>query len=273
MNGKTVVITGGTSGIGEVAAIRLSEMGAKLVLVAREESRALATLAKLKGEGHSYHLADLSSLASVKHLASEIRSAHESIDVLINNAGGYFDTRQVTVDGLERTFAVNHMAYFVLTAGLFLNFKPGARIISTASDAHRMAKIDWDDLQSTTAYKGFTVYSNTKLMNILFTLELAKKLEGLGVAAFALHPGFVNTRFADNNDSGFAKFFQFLKKWIAITPEEGAKTIVHLVTTPGIENLSGSYWAKCKPSKPRKAAQNEADAKRLWEISERIAHG
>lgn len=276
MKGKTVVITGATSGIGEVAALRLAEKGARIVFVARDEARAEATLAKLKAvssAAHAYYVADLSSLAAMKHLATEIRSAEEHIDVLINNAGAYFDTRQTTVDGLERTFAINHMAYFVLTVGLFLCLKPGSRVVSTASDAHRMAKIDWDDLQSKKAYKGFTVYANSKLMNILFTRELARKLEGSGVSAFCLHPGFVNSRFADNNKSGFAKFFQLLKKWIAISPEKGAETIVHLASAPGIEGQSGTYWSKCKPSTPTKPAQNDDDAKRLWEISERIAHG
>jgi len=276
MQGKTVVITGATSGIGEVAALRLARMGARIVFVARDEARAEATLAKLKAAGpaaHSCHLADLSSLAAMKHLASEIRSAEEHIDVLINNAGAYFETRQTTVDGLERSFALNHMAYFVLTAGLFLSLKPGSRIVSTASDAHRMARLDFDDLQAEKRYKGFTVYGTTKLMNILFTRELARKLEGSGVSAFCLHPGFVATRFADNNSGMMGAIFAVLKNLIAISPEKGAKTIVHLASAPGIESLSGTYWAKCKLVTPAKPAQNDDDAKRLWEISERIAHG
>jgi NAD(P)-dependent dehydrogenase (short-subunit alcohol dehydrogenase family) len=277
MRGKTVVITGGTSGIGEVAAVRLAEKGARIVFVARDKTRAETTLAKLAlanpGVVHSFHIADLFSLAEMKRVAAEIAAAEPAIDVLINNAGGLFEKRQVTVDGLERTFALNHMAYFVITNGLLKTLKPGARIVSTASDAHLAARLDFDDLQFEHGFKGFRVYGTSKLCNILFTRELARRLEGTGITAVCLHPGFVATRFATNNNGWLGMAFAVLKKLAAISPEKGARTIVHLASVPGIDCNGGTYWYKCKPIAPSRAARNAADAKRLWEISEQIANG
>lgn len=278
MKGKTVVITGGTSGIGEVAAVRLAERGVRIVLVARDKARADATLAKLgkanPAASHSVHVADLFSLSEAKRVAAEIAAAEPSIDILINNAGAMFEQRQVTVDGLERTFALNHMAYFVLTTGLLGNLRPGARIVSTASDAHQMARLDLDDLQfERRPYKGFRVYGTSKLLNILFTRELARRLDGSGVTAVCLHPGFVDTRFAANNSGLLGKTFAVLKTLAAISAEKGAQTILHLASSQDIDGQGGTYWYKCKPIAPSPAAQNDADAKRLWDISERIAHG
>ena len=277
MKGKTVVITGGTSGIGEVAALRLAEMGARIVVVARDPQRGEAVMARLRQANpsviHGLHFADLFSLAAVKRVAAEIAAAEPKIDVLINNAGALFETRETTVDGLERTFALNHMAYFVLTNGLLANLKPGARIVSTASDAHKMARLHFDDLQSERNFKGFRVYGTSKLCNILFTRELARRLEGTGITAVCLHPGFVATRFADNNDGLLGKAFAVLKRIVAISPEAGAKTIIHLASAPGVDGQGGTYWVKCKPASPTRAGRSDADAKRLWDISERIARG
>jgi NAD(P)-dependent dehydrogenase (short-subunit alcohol dehydrogenase family) len=279
MKGKTVVITGGTSGIGEVAAEELAQRGARIVLVARSRSRADATMARLMAVNssakHTVHIADLSRLAEMKRVAAEIAAAEPKIDVLINNAGAMFSKREVTADGLEMTFAVNHMAYFVLTAGLSDRLKatPGARIASTASDAHKAGRLDFGDLQAEKSYSGFRVYGTSKLCNILFTRELARRLEGSGVTAVCLHPGFVATRFADNTQGALGWVFGILKKLAAITPESGAKTIVHLASLPDIAGKSGTYWYKCVPIAPTAAAQNDVDAKRLWEISERIANG
>ena len=276
MQGKTVIITGGTSGIGEVAALRLAEKGARIVFVARDKARADAVLAKLNiisSVGHGYHLADLFSLVEQKRVAAKIAAVEPHIDVLINNAGAFFETRGVTVDGLERTFALNHLAYFVITNGLLPRLKAGSRIISTSSYAHRMGKIDFDDLQSQKRYKGFQVYGTTKLMNILFTRELARQLEGTDISAFCLHPGFVATRFADNNDGIMGKAFAFLKNLFAISPEKGARTIIHLATVAGIENLSGTYWYKCEVATATKSAQNDEYARQLWVQSEKIVHG
>jgi NAD(P)-dependent dehydrogenase (short-subunit alcohol dehydrogenase family) len=201
MRGKTVVITGGTSGIGEVAAVALAKMGARIVLVARDKSRGDATLARLRdsapGIAHSVHFADLLRLAEMKRVAAQIADHESRIDVLINNAGALFGKRRLTEDGLEYTFALNHMAYFVMTAGLrerLLASGP-ARIINTASAAHQGATLDFDDLQSAKSFRATKAYGRSKLCNILFTRELARRLHGTGVTANCLHPGFVATRF------------------------------------------------------------------------------
>lgn len=278
MQGKTVVITGGTSGIGEVAAIRLAEKGARIVLVARDKARTDATLSRLKaanpGAAHAAHLADLSSIAEMKRVAAEIAAAEPRIDVLINNAGAVFLSRQTSVDGLEMTFATNHMAYFVVTNVLLPNLKatPGARIVSTASDAHRAGKFDAENLQSVGAYRSFGAYGLSKLCNILFTRALAKRLAGTGVTANCLHPGFVGTRFGANNVKGtFTRLLRGIVMSLGISPERGARTIVYLASSSEVEGKSGGYWYKCAPATPTAAAQSDADAAKLWEISAKLA--
>ncbi|MGC1704206.1 MAG: SDR family NAD(P)-dependent oxidoreductase, partial [Pseudolabrys sp.] len=197
MRGKTVVITGGTSGIGEVAAVALAKMGARIVLVARDKSRGDATLARLRDItpdiAHSVYFADLLRLAEMKRVAAEIADHEPRIDVLINNAGALFAKRRLTEDGLERTFALNHMAYFVMTAGLRERLLASglARIINTASAAHQGATLDFEDLQSAKSFGGRKAYGRSKLCNILFTREFARRLQGTGVTANCLHPGFV----------------------------------------------------------------------------------
>lgn len=274
MNGKTVVITGATSGIGEVAADRLAAKGARIVFVARDRARGEETLKHLKaiapGADHQVHYADLSRLAEMKRVSAAIAAAEPTIDVLINNAGAAFMTRRVTEDGLELTFALNHMAYFVVTNLLRPNMHAGSRIVSTASAAHRGAHLDFDDLQSAKRYSGFGVYGRSKLCNILFTRELARRLEGTGITANCLHPGFVATRFGSHN-GGLFGFAIGLAKNFAISPEQGAETIVYLASSPDVDAVSGLYFHKSKPERPTKEAQNDADAKRLWDISANIA--
>jgi NAD(P)-dependent dehydrogenase (short-subunit alcohol dehydrogenase family) len=274
MQGKTIVITGATSGIGEVAAIRLAEQGARIVFTAREKSRADDTMAALKkanpSAGHAAHMADLSTLSEMKRVAGEL-AREPQIDVLINNAGALFNKRQETADGLEMTFALNHMAYFVVTNLLLGKLKAGARIVSVASNAHRGAKLDFDDLQSRKGYVGFPVYSRSKLCNILFNRELARRTAGSGVTANALHPGFVATRFGDNSGGLMRTVLKVAKPIGAISPEEGAKTIIYLAASQEVSGVSGEYFYECKPATPTAEARNDADAKRLWEISEGIA--
>ncbi len=276
MQGKVVVITGATSGIGEVAAIRLAEQGAKIVFIARDPARADAALARLKhagpGAAHRVHLADLSLMADTRRVAVEIAAAEPRIDVLINNAGAVFDRRVVTSEGLELTFALNHMAYFVLTEGLkarLVGSSP-ARIVSTASAAHQGARLDFDDLQSARSFSAMGVYGRSKLCNILFTRELARRLAGTGVTANCLHPGVVATRFGDNA-GGLLGMMMPLVKRLSISPERGAETIVYLASSPDVEGVSGLYFAKCAPKTPSAAAQDDDAAARLWEISERLA--
>ncbi len=277
MKGKTVVITGATSGIGEVAAEELARMGARIVVVARSPFRADVIMGRLAianaDAKHTVYIADLSRISEMKRVAGEIAAAEPKIDVLINNAGAINSVRETTPDGLELTFATNHLAYFVLTNLLLDRLKatPGARIVSVASDAHKSGKLDFDDLQSAKSYASFRTYGTSKLCNILFTRELARRLEGTGVTANCLHPGFVITRFGDNNDGFLGWGFGIAKKFAAISPEEGAKTIVYLASSPEAAGKSGGYYYKCAPLAPTAAAQNDADAKRLWDVSAKLA--
>ena len=276
MNGKTVVITGATSGIGKVAAETLAKMGARIVVVARDKSRGNATVARLRsiapGIAHSLYFADLLHLSEVKRVAAEIAHREPPIDVLINNAGALFSARQTTDDGLERTFALNHMAYFVLTEGLLgrLLAAGGARIINTASEAHKNATLDFDDLQSTEGYGGRKAYSRSKLCNILFTRELARRLRGTGVTANCLHPGFVATRFADQSGGLISRLIS-LAKFFAIAPEKGAETIVYLATSREVPEITGQYFYKCRLTTPARSAQDDRSALVLWQQSAALA--
>jgi NAD(P)-dependent dehydrogenase (short-subunit alcohol dehydrogenase family) len=271
MQGKTVVITGGTSGIGEVAAVALAKMGARIVLVSRDRSRGDATLGQLRssapGLTHSVYFADLSRLAEMKRVTAEIADQEPRIDVLINNAGAIFSTRHLTEDGLERTFALNHMAYFVLTDGLRQRLSAsGTRIVNTASEAHRGATLDFDDLQLARGYGAVKAYNRSKLCNILFTRELARRLHGTGVTANCLHPGFVATRFGDQSGGLFSHLVSFAKLF-AISPNKGADTIVYLASSPEVAQTTGRYFYKCQLSTPSAAAQDDRAASELWRAS------
>lgn len=273
MHGKTVVITGATSGIGEVAAIKLAEAGARIVFIARDERRAKSLLSRLTPGLHVYHLADLSLLGEQKRVAREIARAEPAIDVLINNAGAYFSSRKVTEDGLERTFALNHMAYFTLTALLLENVKSArkGRIVNVASAAHFGARLDFDDLQYARGFAGYEAYKRSKLCNILFTRELALRLSGTGVTANCLHPGFVSTRFGSSTDPLTHAAVKLAMMARGITPEQGADTLLYLARSHNVEDMSGLYFDRRKPVAPSAEAQDEDAADRLWEVSEKIA--
>jgi NAD(P)-dependent dehydrogenase (short-subunit alcohol dehydrogenase family) len=276
MDGKTVVITGGTSGIGGVAAEALARLGARIVLVARDKVRADATLARLNksapGVAHAAYLADLRHLGDIKRVAAQIADRESIIDVLINNAGALFVGRRLTEDGLEHTFALNHMAYFVLTAGLRerLSAAKGARIINTASDAHRGANLDFDDLQMAKGFRAFQAYARSKLCNILFTRELARRLRGSGATANCLHPGFVATRFGDNSGGFISPMFR-LAKLFGKSPAKGAETIVFLASSSDVANTTGEYFYMCRPTAASSAAQDDRSALLLWERSAALA--
>jgi len=289
MNNKVVVITGATSGIGQVAAESLARMGAKIVQVARDHERGEAAVRSLReinpNAPHAIHYANLSLISETKRVAAEIAFAEPRIDVLINNAGAMFSDYQATAEGLERTFALNHMSYFVLTHGLrerLLASAP-ARVVNTSSDAHASATLDFDDLQSVKAYAnkslgewlrfggpGFKVYSRSKLCNILFTRELAHRIGNSSVTANALHPGFVNTRFGDQA-GGLISFSIGIAKRFALTPQQGAETLVYLASSPEVANTTGLYFDKCRAATPSAAAQDDAAAQRLWQASADLA--
>ena len=276
MKGKVVVITGATSGIGEVAAQRLASMGARIVLVARDAARGPKTLTRLPSIGagapHSIYYGDLSRISECKRVAAEIAAAEPRIDVLINNAGALFGTRRLTADNLEATFATNHMAYFVLTLGLKANLLAAApaRVVSTASDAHKGYTLDFDDLQAAKGYSAIRAYGRSKLCNILFTRELERRWSGTGITANCLHPGFVATRFGDRS-GGFLSGVVRIAKTFAITPEKGAETIVYLASSPDVAAISGEYFYKCRPATPTAGGRDDAAANRLWNESAKLA--
>jgi NAD(P)-dependent dehydrogenase (short-subunit alcohol dehydrogenase family) len=275
MKGKVVVITGATSGIGQVAAEELAAMGARIVQVARDRARGEAALNRLRerapGVAHSIHHADLLRISEMKRVAAEIAKAEPRIDVLMNNAGAMFGSRQVTEDGLERTFALNHVSYFVLAHGLRerLVASAPARIVNTASDAHERATLDFDDLQSSKGYRGFKVYGRSKLCNILFTRELARRLAGTGVTANCLHPGFVATRFGDESGGWFSLVVRMAKRF-ALSPQKGAETLVYLASSPETARVTGQYFCKCRPATPSKEAQDDSTAQRLWQETAKL---
>jgi len=276
MHGKVVVITGATSGIGEVAAQRLAGMGARIVLVARDKTRGEAALCRLRegsaGVEHSIHYGDLSRISEMKRLAAEIAATESRIDVLINNAGAIFGSRRITADDLELTFATNHMAYFVLTLGLQerLSASAPARVVNTASNAHQGQNLKFDDLQSRNGFSSLKAYGRSKLCNILFTRELSSRWVGKGVTANCLHPGFVATRFGDGS-GGLISHALSLGKIFAISPEKGAQTIVYLASSPDVASLSGGYYYKCRPATPSEEARDDAAGKRLWMESAKLA--
>jgi NAD(P)-dependent dehydrogenase (short-subunit alcohol dehydrogenase family) len=274
MQGKTVVITGATSGIGQAAAEALARQGARIVFVARDAAKGAAMLTRLAlvnpSAEHAFVEGELSSLAGMKTAAAAIAAAAPRIDVLANNAGAMFDHRQVTADGLEMTFAVDHMAYFVITEILRPRLSAGTRIVSTASGAHQWGRLDFDDLQSSRGYSGSRAYGTAKLCNILWTRELSRRLAGTGVTATCLHPGGVATGFGSNM-RGVFKTVLVLARPLMLTPVQGADALIWLASSPEVEGQSGGYYAKRRLTAPSAAAQDDGVAAHLWAESARIA--
>lgn len=276
MKGKTCIITGATGGIGLELAARLAALGARLVLVGRNRDKGEAAIARLRGDvpgvAVEMHYADLSRPDEIRRLADVLLAAATRIDVLVNNAGAIFARREITRDGLELTFALNHMGYFRLTALLRerLIASAPARVVNVASEAHRRAHLDFDDLQCSRGYSGWRAYQRSKLANILFTRELARRLEGTGVTANCLHPGFVATGFGDNNRGVWRLGIAIAKLVAAIPVRRGAETPVYLASSPEIEGISGKYFIKCREWQPSAAAQDDSAAARLWQESERL---
>jgi len=277
VKGKTCIITGATDGIGLEAAAGLGALGARLVLVGRNPAKGEVVLAALRqrvpGIEVEMHYADLSRRNEIKRLASELLAVAPRIDVLLNNAGAFFAKRVVVEDGIEQTFALNHLGYFRLTALLRERLIASApsRIVNVASEAHRNATLDFDDLQTAHGYNGWKAYQRSKLANILFTRVLARRLAGTGVTANCLHPGFVRTSFGDNNRGFWGIGIRLGKLFAAVSVPRGAETLVYLASAPEVEGITGKYFDKCREREPNAAARNDADAERLWKESERLA--
>lgn len=271
MRGKRVVITGATKGIGRVTAVELGKMGVALTLVVRDGVRG-AEVAREVGGDVDVVVGDLSSTAEVARIGDEIAAKHARIDVLVNNAGALLMRRQTTKEGLEATFATNHLAYFILTKKLLpsLEKAPMARVVNVASEAHRRGSIRFDDLMGERSWSGWFAYASSKLANILFTSELARRLEGTNVTTNALHPGVVASGFARNN-RGVVGFVWRLMGPFLLSNERGARTSIFLASDPTVERVSGRYFDECKERRPSREARDAEVARRLWEVSEELA--
>ncbi|MFT6210580.1 MAG: NAD(P)-dependent dehydrogenase (short-subunit alcohol dehydrogenase family) [Bacteroidia bacterium] len=278
MKEKTVVITGGNAGIGKATAIELAKKGADIVITSRSEDKAKAAVAEIKSASEndsvSYVLVDLSSQESVRKAAAELKTKCPKIDVLINNAGCYVSDLQLNVDGLEMQFATNHIGHFLLTNLILNNIKAAgkARIINLASIAHNSTReLNLDDINyEKEGYGGWKAYSRSKYSNILFTKELAKRLEKDGITVNAVHPGGVRTEIAEKNVNWFTKLGWIVMKPFMITVEKGAATSIYLASSPKAEGITGHYWVKSKQEWSNRPSQDEANWLALWEKSEKL---
>jgi len=274
MTGKTCIVTGGNSGIGKATALGLARMGATVVIVSRGKEKGEAALADIiaKSGNRSIELmlADMSSQDSVRTLAGDFKARHERLHLLVNNAGVYLTRRNTTVDGLESTFATNHLGPFLLTSLLLdlLEASAPSRIVNVSSDAHNGAKIDFEDLQGQKKFSGWHAYGQSKLAMILFTHELAKKLDGTGVTVNSAHPGVVRTNFANNN--GLVTFGFRLMRPFFISPKTAAKRILYVATSPDLEGVTGKYFNKMREARSSQESYDDNSAKRLWQMSEQL---
>jgi NAD(P)-dependent dehydrogenase (short-subunit alcohol dehydrogenase family) len=276
MNGKVCLVTGATDGIGKVSARVLAELGAKVIIVGRNPEKSAIVLAELRSisgnENIDLLMADLAVMQEVRDLAEQVISRYDRIDVLLNNAGGYFTKHKITSDGLEMTFALNHMSYFLLTNKLMelLKYSAPARIVNVSSDAHYGVDMEFENLNGEQEYKAWKAYQKSKLANVLFTYELLKKVPG-NITVNCLHPGFVATNFGHNNGGFFGPVLKIAQRISAIDPEEGAKTSIFLCSAPEVKGVSGKYFYKCQPKTSSRESRNMDTGKRLWQISSDIA--
>jgi NAD(P)-dependent dehydrogenase (short-subunit alcohol dehydrogenase family) len=281
LSGKVVVITGGNSGIGKQTALELAGMGANVVIAARNSTKAAAAVKEIQAETHAGARVetlpiDLASFASVRAFADAFLASHERLDVLINNAGLVLSKHTLTQDGHETQFQVNHLSHFLLTHLLQEQLTKSApsRVVNVASHAHKSARhgLDFDDLDwNNHRYRGFQVYARTKLMNILFTRELARRWQGSGVTANALHPGFVASNFAKEGDLGWwGNIGMPLTRPFSISVPKGARTSVYVASSPDVDGITGEYFNKCRAEAPNAPARDDAAAARLWDISAQL---
>ncbi len=274
MEGKVVLITGGTAGIGKQAAIGLLQQGAQVLLVGRNPDKTKAVVDELKNRTANPKvdalIADLSSMAEVQRLAAEVKAKLPRLDVLLNNAGALFPDRTTTVDGFERTMATNHLSYFVLANALvpLLEKSAPARIVNVSSGAHARGRLDFDDFMAEKSYAAFTQYSRSKAANIYFTRELARRVKDKRITVNCLHPGFVASDFMAK--PGFWGFIKPLAYLFAIDEVQGAKTSIYLASSPEVEGVTGKYFYECKEKTPSKFIEDDAAGKRLWELSEKL---
>ena len=275
LRGKVCVVTGASSGIGKVTARELARQGAKVVVVARDRQRCETALAHIReaasGADVSIALCDFASQRSIRRLAAELCTEHPAIHVLVNNAGGVLGERRLTEDGIEATFAVNHLGYFLLTELLLdrLRSSAPARIVNVASEAHRRGHLDWEDLSAARRFDSFRAYGTSKLSNIAFTFELARRLEGSGVTANAMHPGVVATNFGASGGT-LIRFAVKLARPFFRTEEKGADTAVWLASSPEVEGITGKYFMDRHEARPSREASDPEVARKLWEVSERL---
>ena len=276
MEGKLCVVTGATDGIGRVTARALAERGAEVVLIGRNAAKGAEVCKAIHRSSRNsrvrFEQADLSSQAEIRALAGRLAGGGAAIDVLVNNVGAMFTRRRESADGIEMTFALNHLGYFLLTGLLLESLKASgaARIVNVASEAHRSGRMDLEDPQGARRYKGWPAYAQSKLANVLFTYRLAALLEGTTVTANCLHPGFVASRFGQNNGWLFSTFLKTLMRFSAIDVEAGARTSVHVATSADVEGVSGRYFDKSREATSSLASREEETAERLWALSEEL---
>ena len=274
MSGRICLVTGATRGIGRATAEALAKSGAHVLLHGRDSASVGAVCHEMVRYGQvDGVVGDLSSLAAVRKLATEVAAQYPRLDVLVNNAGTGTRRRQTTGDGYERTFAINHLAPFLLTNLLLERLKAGkaARVVTVSSMAHRGAKLDFDDLNwETRKFSGLGAYGASKLANILFTVELASRLAGSGVTANCLHPGVVATNIFTAFGGRTGKVFTVLLRPFMLSPADGAKTSIYLASSPEVANVTGKFFDKCREVPPTPAAQDAAAAKRLWDVSAKL---
>ena len=274
MTGRTVLVTGGTGGIGRATAAGLVGLGARVGIVGRDAARGEAAAAPLRDSGGQVDVftADLSAQREVRRLAAEVLDTYPRLDVLVNNAGGYWATRHPTEDGLERTFAVNHLAPFLLTNLLLdrLRASAPARVVTVSSGAQAMGRIDVEDLQGERDYSGQRAYNQSKLANVLFTYELARRLQGSGVTANAVHPGVVRTNFGREDAKGWMRVLLPVVRPFLKSPEQGAATSVYLASSPEVDGVTGRYFVNRRARDSSPASRDVALAARLWEVSAQL---